>query len=310
MSSAASNNNFGSSSTADQVARDVRLDGKVIIITGANAGIGEETARTLAKHGAHVILACRNRAKTEPVLESIRQSSGGGNNLNVEFMELDLSSLESVRKFAADFIARNLPLYCLVCNAGIVGAQRAKSQDGFELQIATNHLGHFALVNLLLDRLKEGAPSRIVVVSSMVHQSGHIDFEDFHWEKRSYSKWKVYAQSKLANLLFVKELDRRLKANNISNVTVNALHPGVVNTQALKSQMGSFIMWLGSPFLKSPQQGAATSVYLVTAPEVASISGRYFVDCKEAAPAPRAEDMETALKLWELSVKLTGVSTL
>lgn len=299
---------FGSSSTADVVARDVRLEGKLVIVTGANAGIGEETARVLASHGAHVILACRNRAKAEAVLENIRNSTG---NDQVEVMELDLGSLESVRRFAADFNARNLPLHCLVCNAGLVGEQHSKTTDGFELQFGTNHLGHFALTNLLLDRLREAAPSRIVVVSSMVHKSGKIDLDDLQWEKRPFSKWKVYAQSKLANILFVKELDRRLKANNINNVTVNALHPGVVNTQAMKNATGSkFVSWLITPFLKTVQQGAATSVYLATAPEVENISGRYFVDCSETAPAAQAQDMEMAGKLWERSATLTGVSTL
>lgn len=202
-----------------QYKKDVRIDGKIVIITGANSGIGKETAIDLARRGGKIYIACRDIKRGEDALIEIREKSGS---TNVHFLQMDLASMDSIREFSRRFHSVENNLHILINNAGIMACPKALTKDGFEMQLGTNHLGHFLLTNLLLDLLKASAPSRVVVVSSCLHQIGRIKKDDLNSEK-SYWKWTVYGQSKLANILFAKELARRLQG---TGVTVNALHPG------------------------------------------------------------------------------------
>lgn len=206
-----------------QYTKDTRIDGKVVIITGANSGIGKETAIDLAKRGGKVYIACRNQQRGEDALKEIKEESGS---VNVFFLQLDLSSLESIRQFSKKFHEMETQLHILINNAGVMACPRALTKDGFEMQIGTNHMGHFLLTNLLLDLLKQSSPSRIVNVSSLFHWYGRINREDLNSEK-SYWKWIAYGQSKLANILFTRELSKKLEG---SGVTANVLHPGAVRT--------------------------------------------------------------------------------
>ena len=201
-----------------------RLDGKTVIITGANTGIGLETAVDLAKRNARVILACRSVERGETAAVEVRKRS---DNDNVVFVQLDLASLDSVRKFAAKILEEEPRIDILINNAGVLNNTYIKSADGYELTFAVNHLGHFLLTNLLLDRIKEAPSARIVNVSSMGHSMGKIDFDDLNSE-RSYSRWRSYGTSKLANILFTRSLAKRLKG---TRVTANVLHPGAINTE-------------------------------------------------------------------------------
>lgn len=203
-----------------QYIKDTRIEGKVVIITGANSGIGKETAIDLARRGGKVYIACRDIKRGDDALTEIKRESKSE---NVYFRQLDLASLDSVRKFSREFHELEPELHILINNAGVMACPRALTKDGFEMQLGTNHLGHFLLTNLLLDLLKAATPSRVVVVSSILHRIGQINTNDLNSEK-SYSKWFVYGQSKLANILFAQELAHRLEGTGI---TVNSLHPGV-----------------------------------------------------------------------------------
>jgi NAD(P)-dependent dehydrogenase (short-subunit alcohol dehydrogenase family) len=211
-----------------QYTKDTRIDGKVVIITGANSGIGKETAIDLAKRGGKIYIACRNNKRGEDALKEIKDKS---NSSDVYFLQLDLSSMDSIRTFSLKFHELENHLHILINNAGIMACPKAMTKDGFEAQIGTNHMGHFLLTNLLLDLLKQSSPSRIVVLSSLFHWYGRINKEDLNSEK-SYWKWLAYGQSKLANILFTRELARRLEG---TGVTVNSCHPGAVNTELTKS---------------------------------------------------------------------------
>lgn len=207
-----------------QYTKDTRIDGKVVVITGANSGIGKETAIDLAKRGGKIYIACRNNQRGEDALKEIKEASMSD---NIHFLQLDLASMESIRQFSKKFHELENKLHILINNAGIMACPRGITKDGFEAQIGTNHMGHFLLTNLLLDLLKQSAPSRIVVVSSLFHWYGRINKEDLNSEK-SYNRWIAYGQSKLANILFARELSTRLEG---TSVTVNSLHPGAVRTE-------------------------------------------------------------------------------
>lgn len=281
-----------------------RLDGKTVIITGSNTGIGKENARDLAKRGARVIMACRSLDKAEVAKKEIVDETG---NKNVVAKYLDLASLKSVRDFAAD-INRNEPrLDVLINNAGVMAvAKLTRTQDGFETQMGVNHLGHFLLTNLLLDLLKKSAPSRVVVVSSLAHwfstRTG-FNFENMNGEI-FYDAFDAYGQSKLANILFTRELARRLKG---TGVTANSLHPGAVATE-LGRHLPNWVQAIVSPiypyFTKSCEQGAQTNIHLAVSEEMEGVSGLYFADCKERTPAATAQDDKAAKKLWEVSARL------
>eukprot|EP01116_Phalansterium_solitarium_P016714 TRINITY_DN3948_c1_g1_i1.p1 TRINITY_DN3948_c1_g1~~TRINITY_DN3948_c1_g1_i1.p1 ORF type:complete len:311 (-),score=58.89 TRINITY_DN3948_c1_g1_i1:82-1014(-) len=298
---------FGGSSTAEEVSQGVSLVGKHVVVTGANSGIGKETARILAKRGATVYVASRNERLGREAVEEIKKTSGSD---LVKFMQLDLASLASVRKFSEEFHALDVPLNILVNNAGVMATPESKTADGFETQFGTNHLGHFLLTMLLLDRLEEGAPSRVVNVSSEFHFRGTGDYSDYNFEKTPYNPWFAYGQSKTANILFSNEFNRRYSSTGI---TANSLHPGVIATNLMSSYLGNGVLrsiWDNvvalTPMFKSIPQGAATSVYCATSPALEGVGGKYFNNCNEEPARPHARDSEAATKLWELSKRLVG----
>jgi NAD(P)-dependent dehydrogenase (short-subunit alcohol dehydrogenase family) len=272
------------------------LAGKNFIITGANTGIGKVTAKSLAERGAHVILACRSLAKTQPVLDEIGS--------NAEFLELDLADLASVRRAADELLAKNIPIHGLINNAGLAG-QRGTTKDGFELTFGTNHLGHYLFTRLLLDRIKSSGAARIVNVSSQSHYDAkQIDWEALRAPTKTPTGLREYSVSKLANVLFTKELARKLEG---TTVTTYAVHPGVVATDVWRKIPGPF-RWLMKRFMISPQQGAHSSLHAATAPELAAETGRYYhADGKEKRPAKLADDVELAHLLWQRSAEWTGL---
>ncbi|XP_038669389.1 retinol dehydrogenase 12 [Scyliorhinus canicula] len=284
-----------------------RLDGKTVIITGANTGIGKETAKNLAQRGARVILACRDLEKASKAADEIRKFSGNG---NVLVQNLDLASLQSVRSFVDRITETETHLDILINNAGIMWCPKWKTEDGFEMQFGVNHLGHFLLTNLLLDLLKESAPSRIVTVASLAHSRGKIHFDDINLDN-CYDSAVSYNQSKLANILFTRELAKKLKG---TGVTANCLHPGVIMTDLSRHFMSTPLLWL--EFLLKPLtaltfknlwQGAQTTIHCAVAEELDNVSGQYFSDCAVKDSAPQGRDDEAAKRLWELSMTMVGL---
>ena len=281
------------------------LVGKTAVVTGANCGLGYETAKDFAKRGAKVILACRNlNLGKEAADQIIKQTK----NPNVSVMSLDLSNLASVRSFSSAFLGTEDRLDILVNNAGVMACPKATTVDGFEYQFGVNHLGHFLLTKLLLEKIKGSAPSRIVNVSSKagIRPYANIYFDDIHLD-REYAPWKAYGQSKLANILFTVELAKRLKG---TGVITNCCHPGVVMTNLGRHM--NFPLWkkiLYSPLIlmmfKTSYYGAQTQIYLSVAPEVHDVSGFYFADCRAVKNIPKkCYDEDAALKLWNLSEEL------
>lgn len=281
------------------------MENKIILITGANSGIGKATSTALAEMGAHVVMMSRDPVKGEIAREEVVRIS---RNNQVDLMQCDLASLQSIRTFAGEFTAKYSHLDVLINNAGIFTSKRMETTDGFEYQFGVNHLGHFLLTSLMLDLLKKSMPSRIINVSSGAHFGGRIDFGDIHLEHK-YSAWKSYAQSKLANILFTYELAHRLTG---TGVTANCLHPGFVNSRfALNRTSGKPhpLIRLLKPFTIKPSQGAETSVYLAASPEVERISGKYFANRKEKSSSKASYDLQSAEKLWNLSEILTGIQS-
>ncbi|XP_050999388.1 retinol dehydrogenase 14 [Acomys russatus] len=291
------------------------MHGKTVLITGANSGLGRATAAELLRLGARVIMGCRDRARAEEAAGQLRrelsQARGpdpDANDGQLVVKELDLASLSSVRAFCQELLQEEPRLDVLINNAGIFQCPYMKTEDGFEMQFGVNHLGHFLLTNLLLGLLKSSAPSRIVVVSSKLYKYGDINFEDLNSEQ-SYNKSFCYSRSKLANILFTKELARRLEG---TNVTVNVLHPGIVRTNLgrhihiplLARPLFNLVSWA---FFKTPIEGAQTSIYLASSPDVEGVSGRYFGDCKEEELLPKAMDESVARKLWDISEVMVGI---
>ncbi|XP_028258373.1 retinol dehydrogenase 12 [Parambassis ranga] len=285
----------------------VRLDGKTVLITGANTGIGKETALDMAKRGARVILACRDMTRARIAADDIRQRSGNG---NVLVKKLDLSSLQSVRDLAKDVQENEERLDILINNAGIMMCPKWKTEDGFEMQLGVNHLGHFLLTNCLLDLMKKSAPSRVVIVSSLAHERGKIHFEDLNLEK-DYHREKSYYQSKLANVLFCRELAARVQG---TGVTVYSLHPGVIRTELVHHLFPTFALWqriIAMPIMmmiKSPREGAQTTIYCAVDESLANASGLYYSDCAPKTPAPQALDDAAAKKLWDISMSMVGLA--
>lgn len=248
-----------------------------------------------------MILACRDLEKAEEAAAEIRTRVGGA---KVEVRELDLADCCSIRAFAQRFLREVDHLHILINNAGVMMCPYMKTADGFEMQIGVNHLGHYLLTYLLIGLLKRSAPSRIVVVSSLAHNFGWIRFHDLH-SQGSYNSGLAYCQSKLANVLFTRELARRLQG---SNVTVNSVHPGTVRSELVRhSTLMSLLFAFFSMFLKSPKEGAQTSIYCAVAEELQSISGKHFSDCAPAFVAPQGRSEETARKLWDVSCELLGI---
>ena len=280
------------------------LQNHVVLVTGATSGLGKVTAIELAKMGAHVVLLARNAEKAEATQREIRAAAGHD---RVEILLADLADLGQVRRAAAEFAARHSRLDVLVNNAGLIfGAERQVSADGNEMGVATNHLGPFLLTALLFEQLRASPAARIVNLASAAYQFARPRLADFQ-STRGYGAMRVYGNTKLYNIMFTQELARRLRAHHITNVTTNAVHPGVVATNFGSSAGGwlSQLTQLARPFLVSVEKGAETSIFLASAPEVANTSGGYFAKKK---PEPVNHDFNTpahARQLWELSEQLT-----
>jgi retinol dehydrogenase 12 len=282
---------------------DGGLSGRTCMITGASSGIGRATALALARMGARLVLVCRNRERGEETIAEIGAQTG---NRDSVLMLADLSAQQSIRELAREFLATDSPLHVLVNNAGVVNLRRELTVDGVETVFAVNHLAYFLLTLLLLDRLKASAPARIVNVASDAHRFGAMNFDDLGGQHR-YRTMRIYGQSKLANILFTYELARRLRD---TQVTVNCLHPGAVAT-GLGQNNGAWAKVLTGmlrPFFRTPEGGAATSIYLASAPAVDGVSGKYFSNCKEARSSAASYDEEAARRLWEISARMAGVS--
>lgn len=273
------------------------------LITGANSGIGEVTARALAASGATVIMVCRDRTKGEVARAEIRRVT---NNDRVDLLIADLSEQRQIRRLAAEVKERFAELHVLINNAGIWNDKREVTADGFEATWALNHLAYFLLTEELIDLLKSSAPARIINLSSDYHKLGHIDFDDTQLS-RAFSGGRAYGQSKLANVIFTYELARRLKG---TGVTANCLHPGAVNTNFFNNISGLFglLTRIGKPFLRTPAKGAETVIWLASSPEVEHVSGKYFFDRRERRSSPESYDRKVAQGLWEVSERMTNGS--
>jgi NAD(P)-dependent dehydrogenase (short-subunit alcohol dehydrogenase family) len=278
------------------------LTGRTCVVTGASRGIGRATAVGLARLGAGLVLVCRRQEDGNAAVADV--TAGGASSADV--VVADLSSQASIRAAAADIVARHPRLHVLVNNAGVIPRSREVTVDGLEMQFAVNHLAYFLLTNLLLEPLKRGAPSRIVVVSSGSHQGGRIDFDALQSERR-YQPIRVYSMTKLANLLFTYELARRLDG---TGVTVNAVHPGVIATRLLADYLDLPVVGgtIAKAFGAKPERGADTSIYVAASPEVAGVSGAYFVGRHEARSSPASYDQAAARRLWQVSAELTGLA--
>jgi NAD(P)-dependent dehydrogenase (short-subunit alcohol dehydrogenase family) len=273
-----------------------------VLVTGASSGIGRATALGLAAMGARVAIIGRDRGRTEAAATEIRQAGGG----QVDVFVADMSSQAEVRRLAAAVLASLPRIDVLVNNVGGYWDTRHLTADGLERTFAVNHLAPYLLTRLLLDRLQESAPARVITVSSGAHTMGRIDFDDLGGE-RSYSGMKAYSQSKLANVLFTYELARRL---GTARVTANALHPGMVNTGFGAEDAGRIqrlFTPLMRPFMQSPAQGAATSIHLASSPEVEGVTGCYYAAGKRRQSSKRSYDRATAERLWQVSAELVGL---
>jgi NAD(P)-dependent dehydrogenase (short-subunit alcohol dehydrogenase family) len=279
------------------------MDGKVCVVTGASSGIGRETARSLAALGARVVMVARDRDRGERARSEISHSTGSR---VLDLVLCDLASQAQVRRLAAELLETHDRIHVLVNNAGLTLAERRVTEDGIETTFAVNHLAPFLLTNLLLDRLRDSAPARVVTVASDAHQGGKIDFDDLSGERR-FSGWVAYAQSKLANILFTSELARRLEG---TGVTANCLHPGVVHTGFGREGPAVIRMYfkIAGRFLLTPERGADTIVYLASSAEVEGRSDGYYVKRKRVEPSMAAKDRETARRLWEMSAHLTRLA--
>ncbi|BAT94236.1 hypothetical protein VIGAN_08082000 [Vigna angularis var. angularis] len=300
---------FSSSSTAEQVTEGLDGTGLTAIVTGASSGIGTETTRVLALRGVHVIMGARNMVAAKDVKETILKEIPSA---KVDALELDLSSMDSVKKFASDFKSSGLPLNILINNAGIMACPFKLSADKIELQFATNHIGHFLLTNLLLDTMKKTSretkkEGRIVNVSSEAHRFAYsegIRFDKIN-DKSSYRAWGAYGQSKLANLLHANELSRRLREDGVE-ISANSLHPGAITTNLFRhTPINGIINVIGRLVFKNVPQGAATTCYVALHPQVKGVSGKYFSDSNVAQPTSLGTDADLAKKLWDFSLKLT-----
>lgn len=281
------------------------MNGKIVMVTGATDGIGKATARGLAAMGATVVITGRNPAKTAATVDELRAATG---NDKIDSLLADFASLAQVRQLDEAFKQKYDRLDVLVNNAGAVFAQRDETDDGFEQTLAVDHLAPFLLTNLLLDLLKKSAPSRIVNVSSEGHRFGPINFDDLQAERR-YSAMKVYGQAKLANVLFTYELARRLRG---TGVTVNALHPGGVASNFGAGQPGPLtqvVRFFITRFGITPEQGAQTSIYLASSPEVDGVTSKYWIKSKPVRSSSASYDNEAAARLWQISEEMMGLAT-
>src|SRR3989454_1863844 len=279
------------------------MTGRICLVTGGNSGIGKATAIGLAKTGATVVIVSRSREKGQMAVNDIIGKSG---NTNVEIIQADMSSQNSIHEAADEFKARHEKLHVLINNAGVYLTKRTTTPDGFESTFAVNHLGPFLLTSLLLDILKASSPSRIVNVTSDAHKGANIHFDDLQGEKR-FSGWQAYGQSKLAMILFTHELAKRLEG---SGVTVNSAHPGVVRTNFAKNNGGLVMIgfrFLGIFFI-SPESSAKRILYVATSPDLEGVTGKYFTKMHETRSSPESYDDDSARRLWLVSEQLAKLS--
>jgi NAD(P)-dependent dehydrogenase (short-subunit alcohol dehydrogenase family) len=274
------------------------------MITGANSGIGKAAAVALAAKGAKIVMVCRDASRGEQArADIVRMSAAKGE--DVSLMVADLASLDSVRKLAGDFLQIKSPLHVLINNAGLILGKRTVTSDGLEATFEVDYLSHFLLTLLLLGRLRESAPSRIINVSSDAHTGGHMNFDDLQ-EEKGYRGIKAYSQAKLAQVLFTRELAKRLQG---TGVTANSVHPGVVATNWGRQSAGiiSVGLKIGSVFMMSPEKGADTSVYLASSPSVSDVTGKYFVKRRDVPSSKESMDDSEAIRLWDISLKLCKI---
>jgi NAD(P)-dependent dehydrogenase (short-subunit alcohol dehydrogenase family) len=274
--------------------KDNNMASKICIVTGSNSGIGKATALGLAESGATVVMVCRDLERGEAAKKEIQEKTS---NTSIDLMICNLSSQQQIREFVKNFKDKYQNLHILINNAGVLPSRRTLTKDGIEMQFATNYLAPFLLTNLLLDVLKASAPARII------NSRATINFDDLQSEKK-YGAWKAYGVSKLALVMFTYQLAKRLEG---TGVTVNNVHPGVVRTR-LGRDLPWYMRW-GVIFFKSPTKGAQTSLYLATSPEVEGVTGKYFANKKEVKSSKESYNEVTAEKLWQISVKLTNLST-
>lgn len=318
---------FNSETTTDEVLEGIDLTAKRIVITGAASGLGRESARALASKGASITMAARDAAKNEAAAGQVRSQVPGA---DLELRELDLASLESVRSFAKGFLADHDKIDVLMNNAGVMACPHGRTHDGFELQLGTNHIGHFLLTNLLAPALIAAAPSRVVCLSSGAHGMAGMDFDDPMFEEREYDPWIAYGQSKTANALFALELNRRLASKSVS---AYAVHPGMIMTalgrhltpetmEAMQKRVAERAAEEGTPVTDAPamtfkplEAGAATQVWAATSPSLAEHGGAYLGDCQLGVPGgnegergikEHAADPELAARLWAASEEWVG----
>ena len=309
---------FGQDTTTDEVLEGIDLSGRLALVTGGSGGLGEETARALASKGARIILTARDAEKGAAAAERIRSATGSA---AVEVESLELGSFESIRAFADRILARDEPIHLLVNNAGVMACPFSKTDEGLELQFGANHVGHFLMTCLIAPALLRGAPARIVNLSSLGHTRAPVDFDDIQFERRPYEKWEAYGQAKTANVLFTVELERRLGDRGVH---AYAVHPGVIPTDLARhleqqdfEEMAARVRSRKKRSkLKSIPEGAATSVYAATAPELEGRGGLYLEDCHVAAVdddelagqgvRSYAVDPENARRLWAVSEEIVG----
>ena len=318
---------FDKNSTADEVLEGIDLTGKRALVTGGASGLGEETVRALAAKGAEVIIAARNKAKADAVIASVSESTG---NSNISFLALELGSLKKIEASAKEFLDRYDSLDLLINNAGVMACPFDKTEDGFELQFGSNHIGHFYFTNLIMPTLLKSGNARIVSLSSMGHRASPIVFDDINYENRPYEKWQAYGQAKTANALFAVGLNNRFAAKGIEAFSV---HPGVILTPLSRHLTQEDIDRIASSSnqnddsdnpenadqsgVKTVAQGAATSCYAATAPELSGKGGAYLENCNiaEVLPGNSAEthgvrdfaiDPDAAEKLWQASENMVG----
>lgn len=274
------------------------------MITGANSGIGKETAIELAKMGANIVMVCRSRERGQKALNEIKEMA---NSEKIELYIADLADQRSIRTMVERFKKSHDKLHVLINNAGVMLSKRSTTPEGYESTFAINHLGHFLLTNLVLDMLKASSPSRIVNVSSSAHKFAKLNFDDIDSEHK-YSGFRTYANSKLFNILFSYELAKRLEG---TEVTVNALHPGVIRTNLGKNNTSKLIKLVSiifRLFMKSPKKGARTTVYLASSPDIEDVNGKYFIGSKLRNSSKISYEETLQSKLWEISANLTNAS--
>ncbi|MGB0369201.1 MAG: SDR family oxidoreductase [Flavobacteriales bacterium] len=280
------------------------MEGKTIVITGGNAGIGKATAIALAKKGAEIVITSRSEDKAKAAVAEIKSASG---NEKLSYVLVDLNSQASVRKAAEELKTKCPKIDVLINNAGCYVSEKTINQDGLEMQFATNHIGHFLLTNLILDNVKAAGKARIINLASIAHKfTRELDFDDLNYEKKEYGGWDSYSRSKFCNILFTNELAKRLEGTGI---TANAVHPGGVRTEIAEKNANWFtkLGWIVmKPFMITVEKGAATSIYLASSPKAEGESGGYWVKCKKHFSNRPSQDPELAKALWKKSEEIVG----